>query len=138
MSNDMRNQATWARVDGLEAVELLPGITARMVPGDHVMLCFVTIAPGAEVPPHAHPHEQGGTVLRGTLLMTIDGETREIGPGDAYLIPGGVEHGATSTGDICEVLDVFSPPREDYLARRTSPTGEGGPARCDAGDTIPG
>ncbi len=62
----------------------------------------------------AHPHEQLGLILRGSLLMTIDEEQREIREHDGYLVPPGVSHGATAGPDGAVVLDVFAPVREDY------------------------
>ena len=41
-------------------------------------------------------------------------EARTIRPGDAYLIPSGVEHSATAVGGPARALDIFSPPREEY------------------------
>jgi mannose-6-phosphate isomerase-like protein (cupin superfamily) len=32
-------------------------------------------------------------------LIVIDGETREVGPGDAIAIPAGAEHEITNVGD---------------------------------------
>jgi quercetin dioxygenase-like cupin family protein len=46
--------------------------------------------------------------------MTIAGETRLIKAGEAYVIPGHVEHGAKAGEKSAKVFDVFSPVREDY------------------------
>ena len=59
-------------------------------------------------------YEQAGTVLSGALELTIDGETRWLAPGDVYLIPGGVKHGAQTGDTPVRVLDIFSPVREEY------------------------
>jgi len=42
-------------------------------------------------------------------------EKRTCGPGDVVVIPGGVEHEAYFPEDT-EVIDVFAPPREDFLS----------------------
>ena len=94
--------------------DLVPGVTLRTVWGERIMLSRVEIEPGAEVPLHDHPHEQAGTMLEGVMEMTIGGETRELRPGDSYVIPGGVQHGARAIGGRVIVLDIFSPPREEY------------------------
>ncbi len=93
---------------------LVPGVTLQTIWGEKVMLSRVEIAPGAEVPRHDHPHEQAGTLLEGVLEMTIGDETRELRPGDSYVIPGGVEHSARALDGRVIVLDIFSPPREEY------------------------
>jgi quercetin dioxygenase-like cupin family protein len=85
--------------------------------GEGAMLNLIELAPGARVPEHDHPHEQLGYVLEGELVLAIAGVEHRLGPGDAYAIPGGVEHAASSDGGPCLVLDVFQPVREDYRER---------------------
>ncbi len=41
------------------------GLSARVFPGEHLMLSVVDIAPGSVSPVHSHPHEQGGVCLEG-------------------------------------------------------------------------
>ena len=94
--------------------ELAPGVTLRTMWGDKVMMSLVEIAPGAVVPTHTHPHEQTGLVLQGEFEFTIGGETRRLGQGEAYIIPGGVEHGLVGSDGWSLALDIFSPPREEY------------------------
>jgi quercetin dioxygenase-like cupin family protein len=99
-----------------EPLELAPGVTMRPLFGDGAMLNLLEFEPGAEVAAHAHPHEQLGHVLEGELALVIDGVEHLLRPGDAYQIPGGVEHAARSAGG-CLVMDVFQPVREDYRER---------------------
>lgn len=101
-------------VDARAHKELAPGVQARTFWQDEMLVAIVDLAPHSEVPAHQHPHEQAGSVLSGELSLTIDGETRALTQGDAYLIPGNVEHSAT-TGDMpARVIDVFSPVRDEY------------------------
>ena len=62
---------------------------------------------------HSHPHDQLVYVVRGKLRFTLDKESFDIAQGDSLMVPGGVEHQA-SAYEESEVLDVFSPYREDY------------------------
>src|SRR5262245_6477208 len=94
--------------------QLGPGVRLRTPHGERIMLSLVEIDAGAVVPAHAHPHEQAGIVLAGQLELTIAGETRLLGPGEAYLIPGGHTHSARAPAGPCRALDIFSPIREDY------------------------
>lgn len=89
----------------------------NVLSGGRMMANWVRLEPGATVPDHAHPHEQLGLVLEGEIDMTIDGETRRLVPGHAYVIPGGVRHAGVGGPSGCLVLDVFSPPRADYLSQ---------------------
>lgn len=108
----------------LPRVPLRDGITGRFVAGERMMFSFVQLEPGAVMPDHAHPHEQLGYVVEGVLILTIAGERRELVPGDAYAIPGGVRHEAIGGPDGCLALDAFAPPREEYLAiARSAATG---------------
>ena len=104
------------RLADIASYELAPGVSARPLFGDGAMLNLVELEPGAGVPTHSHPHEQLGHVLEGELELTIAGEPHVLVPGDAFQIPGGVEHSARSEHG-CLVMDVFQPVREDYRER---------------------
>ena len=94
--------------------ELAPGITLRTIWGDKVMMSLIEVEPSSVVPRHSHPHEQAGIMLQGEFDMTIGDETRRLRPGDAYVIPGGVEHSVLGLDGWALALDIFSPPREEY------------------------
>ena len=94
--------------------EIAPGVSIRTMWGEKVMMSLVETAPGAVVPNHSHPHEQAGLMLQGEFDLTIGGETRRMRPGDAYVIPGGVEHSVLGSDGWALALDIFSPPREEY------------------------
>lgn len=106
----------WYTVADIPPVALRDGVTARFVTGGQIMLSFVRFAPGGVVESHAHPHEQCGYMLEGAMQLTIGEETREVCPGDAYTIPGGIAHMAVGGPQGGLALDIFSPVREDYRA----------------------
>jgi len=93
---------------------LAPGVTAKIASGERMMLSLVTLAPNAVVPTHSHPHEQMGMMVSGTMEFTIEGETRQLGPNEMYLVPGDVPHAAKAGPGGAVALDAFSPPREEY------------------------
>jgi quercetin dioxygenase-like cupin family protein len=97
------------------AVEMFPGVVRRTLnSGERTTLVEITMAEGAVVPSHNHPHEQAGYVASGRVRFTIDGETRELRAGDSYLVPGGAMHEVTALEtSVC--VDCFSPVREEYL-----------------------
>ena len=98
-----------------ESRNLAPGVHARPFWGDDLMLVVVELDPHAEVPQHAHPHEQAGTVLEGEISFVIASEHKTLHTGDLYFIPRDVEHSATA-GDIgALVIDIFTPIREDFI-----------------------
>lgn len=101
-------------LEAMAAVEILPGCRFRAPFGKNVMLSYLEMDAGAEVPLHQHPHEQAGMLLKGRMELTIGDEVRVCEPGSMYIIPGGVPHRAIAVGGPCVVLDIFSPVREDY------------------------
>jgi unsaturated pyranuronate lyase len=94
--------------------EILPGARTRAPFGKHLMLSYLELEPGAVIPMHQHPHEQGGIVLKGKVELTIGKEVRIVGEGSLYIIPPNIPHKAVAVGGSAIVLDVFSPVREDY------------------------
>ena len=96
---------------------LFPGIRAQLIGGENLMLARVALEPNGTVPEHAHPHEQYGFIVEGEVDFTIGGETRHLVPGDYYAIPGAVPHAVKVGPSGAVALDIFSPPREDYLSR---------------------
>lgn len=110
-------QPVWTRKDDLPGFSPVAGLVMQSVTGGKLMANWVTIEPHQIVPRHQHPHEQLGVMLEGALELTIGDETRLLRPGDAYAIPPDLPHSAATHAEGCVVLDVFTPPREDYLAR---------------------
>lgn len=110
------SQERFFEVASLPGFSPVEGVQMNVMSGGRMMANWVRIEPGALVPDHSHPHEQIGLVLEGEIDMTIDGETRRLGHGQAYVIPGGVSHAGKGGPSGCLVLDIFSPPRADYLS----------------------
>ena len=101
--------------DQAERVEMAPGVRRRTLGhGSQMLLVEFTLASGSGVPMHTHPHDQVGYVVLGSIRLTVGEETRTCESGDSYYIPGDVPHMAVIEEDAV-VVDVFCPPREDYL-----------------------
>jgi quercetin dioxygenase-like cupin family protein len=62
---------------------------------------------------HSHPHEQMVYVVSGHISFKHPGGVFEAKGGDSFLVAGNVEHQASALEDS-EILDVFTPYREDY------------------------
>lgn len=102
------------KADGKYIVPL-PGIEQKtLVYGKNTLMTKFKLKKGAEIPPHRHPHEQTGYLVSGRIRMCIDADVHELEAGDAWCIPGGVEHGADAVEDAVAV-EAFSPVREDYI-----------------------
>jgi quercetin dioxygenase-like cupin family protein len=82
--------------------------------GEHIMVTLMTFKEGQRVDTHAHPHEQAGYCIEGRFELTVGGVSAVIEPHDSYVIPGDTPHGYRVLEDAVAV-EMFSPPREDYL-----------------------
>jgi len=89
-------------------------ISRRVLTGDKEMVVWWSMKAGAHAAAHKHPHEQLFWVVKGRMEFRLGNEKKTCGPGDVGVIPGGVEHEAWFPEDT-EVIDVFAPPREDFL-----------------------
>ncbi|NBP95296.1 MAG: cupin domain-containing protein [Gammaproteobacteria bacterium] len=108
--------------------ELGPGVTTRIFPGDHAMLSVVRIEAHAQSDLHAHEQEQWGVLLRGSGTRIQGGEEFEVKEGDFWRTPPNVPHAFRAGSNGVTVLDVFSPPREEY---RVGGTGIHSPQSAD-------
>ena len=67
---------------------------------------------------HQHPHEQCGYVISGEYRLKVEIPEENIDillhAGDSYAIPGNTPH-SFEVIEGGEVVDVFTPQREDYL-----------------------
>ncbi len=95
--------------------EVLPGIRLKtLVHGEKTSFTEFHMNGGSHLPDHAHPHEQTGYMVSGSMKLTIGDESRVVVPGDSWNVPGNARHQAEILED-CVVIEVFSPVREDYL-----------------------
>lgn len=70
-------------------------------------------APGTDTGkvPLVHDGEEGGIILSGHLEVTVDGERRLLGPGDAYYFESRRPHRFRCVGPVaCEVVSACTPP----------------------------
>jgi quercetin dioxygenase-like cupin family protein len=81
-----------------------------------MMLVRHTMTKGWVGTKHSHPHEQMVYLVSGKIRFEHPGGTFDVKAGDCFLVPGGVEHQASALED-CEVLDIFTPYREDYARK---------------------
>ena len=92
-------------------------IARKVITGDRMMIAQVFLARGAVVPTHRHENEQSTYILEGALHFWIGEEGEEevvVRAGEVLHIPSGVPHRARALEDTLDV-DVFSPPRADWL-----------------------
>ena len=95
-----------------------PGLTRQILASsDKLMLVRHLMEKGWVGARHRHPHEQLVYIIRGHLKFSGGDRVFDARTGDSFVVPGGVEHQASALEDS-EVLDVFTPAREDYAEKR--------------------
>ncbi len=105
------------RYPEVPAIELAPGITARIISHDKITISLASAEPNAQLPPHRHENEQMLVVMDGAVDFIIEGKQYRVEKDDVIVLPSNTEHGAYFTDKGAFVIDVFSPPRQDFVAR---------------------
>jgi quercetin dioxygenase-like cupin family protein len=99
-----------------------PMLDRRLITGDRMMLAHVYLKKGCIVPKHSHENEQFTYILEGALRFWIGDDGAEeviVRAGEVLHIPSNVPHQAEALEDTLDV-DVFDPPRQDWLDKTDS------------------
>jgi mannose-6-phosphate isomerase-like protein (cupin superfamily) len=103
-------QSPFTTADGSTIRSLLDHTNA---PVENQSLAEASLPPGGATQRHYHRlSEEFYYILEGGGTMEIEGEVREVGPGDAILIPAGAWHQIRSQkeGDTLRFLCCCAPP----------------------------
>jgi len=107
---------TWK---GRELWQIHEGVRLQAVGGEQVLLCRVVYEPGTTVDWHSHEHtEQVMLILEGEVEMTIEDETRVLGPGDVVVVNRGLRHTLYSSGGVT-FMEALAPVPLDHVPDRT-------------------
>jgi quercetin dioxygenase-like cupin family protein len=109
-----KNECKYIPWNKVEREKLNDLIDREMVVGNKLMLARVFLKKGAHVPMHQHHNEQVTYILDGALKFAIDGKEIVVRAGEVLCIPSNMPHEAWALEDTLD-LDVFDPPREDWL-----------------------
>ncbi len=82
--------------------------------GEKSMVAKMNFKAGNFVPFHSHPNEQSGYVISGKYILKLKDNSHILTSGDTYAIPENTEH-ALEVIEEGNIIDFFTPPREDYL-----------------------
>jgi quercetin dioxygenase-like cupin family protein len=113
------NGVSFFRWDSMKKERVSDMIERRLITGDRMMLAHVYLKKGCIVPKHSHENEQLTYILEGALKFRIGEDGAEeitVRAGEVLLIPSNVPHQAEALEETLDV-DVFSPPRADWLAK---------------------
>ncbi|MDD8026668.1 MAG: SMP-30/gluconolactonase/LRE family protein [Acidobacteriota bacterium] len=105
-------------LNDIQFTELQPGANSRLIGGHGAQLSFLRMDPGMTFAAHLHPEEQLMCVLRGAMDELILDASVPMKTGDLLYLPATMVHGGTVGDRGCDVLDVFFPPRPDYMAKK--------------------
>lgn len=106
------------RWDDMPAEELKPGLSRKLITSERMMIAHVYFKGGEEVPRHSHENEQITYILSGALHFWFGANGEEevtVRAGEVVVIPSNLPHRAVALEATLDV-DVFCPPREDWLA----------------------
>ena len=103
------------KIQELEVKKPFKGVEIRVVSGEKMTMAIFHLESGSGVPEHSHPHEQMGIVLKGALELKIAKEKRIVREGEVYYIPSNVSHRGTCVDGSAEIIEMFSPPRDDLV-----------------------
>ena len=74
---------------------------------------YYTVAAGAWIHEHSHPHDEVWNVIDGQLEITVAGETQVAGPGCVAVIPPDTPHSVKAISDVRAI--VVDHPRRDSI-----------------------
>ncbi len=106
---------TWNERDSWEFVD---GVHLHAIGGEQVLLCRVEYAPGKQVPWHAHEDsEQVMLIVEGAVEMTVEDETKLLGPGDVAVVNRGRQHRLYSERGV-KFIEALAPVPLDHVPDR--------------------
>lgn len=103
--------------DDIPAEDVRPGVRKRVYSTDSVMIAWHSLEVGMQINPHVHADfDQLVYIESGICDYYVAGTPNRMGPGSLLLVPAGAEHYIVPVVGPCINLDIFSPPRADFLS----------------------
>ena len=99
--------------ENLDQREPMQGFVGRFAHGSKMTVVHWVVKADSLLPTHSHPNEQITNVIKGEFELTIDRETKRLGPGSIAIIPSDAVHSGKAITE-CRIIEVFAPVREDY------------------------
>ena len=103
--------------DDIMAFEPLPGLKGHIISSEKMTISFMTANPNVYFPIHKHEHEQIMIATSVGLDLLIDGKLYPLKKGDVTVLPSNLEHGGYVSNEGYSSIEVFSPPRQDFIAK---------------------
>ena len=98
-------------------IELGPGSKSHIVSAERITASFVIAEPNIYFTPHRHEPEQIVIVIDGACDTILEGKLYHLEAGDVLIVPSNAEHGNYILEKGLRMIEVFSPPRQDLVAK---------------------
>jgi|SRR5580765_882515 len=95
--------------------EVTAGLVRQYVTASRVTIASLEMKRGCAVPSHSHENEQVTLVLSGALKFDVAGKEIVVRAGEVLELPPHVPHGVVEVLEDSQVVDVFSPIRQDWI-----------------------
>src|SRR5581483_2851330 len=115
-----RHVTAFSHLDALVPHVIWPGVTGRSVVSENATFSYLELDPDTHVPEHAHPNEQVGVLLRGSLRFRIGQETADLTPGATWCILADVPHEVWAGPDGAALRCLEQVPASRRLSQRIS------------------
>lgn len=103
-------------IKDLPLIMLTEKSKSHMIAGQNVLISIVESPGGCVFPMHHHPVEQIAIILEGEEEHTCGDEKFVLKAGDICIDPPDVMHGGKTKSRV-KGIDIFCPPREDYVEK---------------------
>lgn len=97
--------------------ELVQGSYSHLVSLKEMTISFIRMEAGSVFELHTHPNEQCMIVTEGYCDEIINNKIYRVQKGDVIYLPANIPHGAFIRDHDCCAIDIFSPPRKDYIEK---------------------
>ena len=113
--------SAFSNTSDLAPIKIWDGVVARAVAGAEATLALIDLEPNTHVPEHHHVNEQTGILIGGSMSFTIGDETKQLQPGEMWVIPADVPHSVISGPQGVTLAELFAPPRADWAGLERLP-----------------
>ena len=117
MATATTHAATQYHWDQLPKEAIGTKVTRRFFNGDRMTIARLELKKGGRAKSHSHDAEEVMCVLKGAVIVKLNDEEVVVTAGAVMDIPGGVVHEIVAAEDS-EILDAFSPIRQDWLDKK--------------------
>ena len=105
------------RYRDVPAIGLAPGLKTHIIAAERMTLSMASGEPNAHLPSHHHESEQILIVMDGAIDLVVEGKKYHIAKGDVIVLPSNIEHEGYVSDKGLSAIDIFSPPRHDFVAK---------------------